>query len=274
LLVTTAVSGPAAGTLVKVTVSEFTVEAVTVPAPELNATLLFPAVGLNPKPSIVNVDGLGGMEFVFGVTTGKTVATWTGAPLLASFVVTVAVSEPETSPLRLVTVSCVLVAAVTVPVAPLLKATRLLAAVVEKPVPLIVIDDASAARLAVLEVTVGGIVIVVVAAGALSTCAVTLDTPPVEPAVKVEVAWRLAILESVGLTLPKEPPSNVIGKPFITVGLIVVPDEFLLKSAVSVEVPPSATEVGSAVKTRSMRGSLWTWAAAACLTVCPLGKSS
>ena len=79
--------------------------------------------------------------------------------------------------MRLVTVNCVLVAVVTLPVAPPLKATTLLPAVVENPVPAMVIDDAFAARLAVLEVTVGVTVTAAVAAGALSTCAVVVETP-------------------------------------------------------------------------------------------------
>jgi hypothetical protein len=52
-------------------------------------------------------------------------------------------------------VSVVAVAAVTVPTAPLLKTTRLLAATVEKPNPEIVIVVAVMARLAVLAVTTG-----------------------------------------------------------------------------------------------------------------------
>lgn len=52
-------------------------------------------------------------------------------------------------------VSVVAVATVTVPTAPLLKTTRLLAATVEKPNPVIVIVVAVIARLAVLTVTTG-----------------------------------------------------------------------------------------------------------------------
>jgi len=54
-----------------------------------------------------------------------------------------------------VTVSEVVVAAVTVPTAPLLKATVLFAAVALKPVPVMVTVDAFAARLLVELVTVG-----------------------------------------------------------------------------------------------------------------------
>ena len=54
-----------------------------------------------------------------------------------------------------VIVNVVAVAAVTVPIAPLLKTTLLLAATVEKPKPVIVIVVAVMARLAVLTVTTG-----------------------------------------------------------------------------------------------------------------------
>ena len=152
-----------------------------------------------------------------------------------------------------VTVSEFALAAVTLP-APELKTTLLLPGVELKPVPLIVIEVALAARLAVFKVTVGAIVTVAVAAGALSTCPLSVERPAVEPAVKVDVAWRLAIVPVVGATLPNGSLANVAVNPFITVGLIVVPTEFLLKSAVSVELPPALTEEGAAVSTRSMRG--------------------
>ena len=75
------------------------------------------------------------------VTTGATVATCTALPLLTPSTVTLAFRAvpPVTllSPVRL-TVRLVLVAAVTVPVTPLLKVTVSLAAVVSKAEPLIV----------------------------------------------------------------------------------------------------------------------------------------
>ena len=65
-------------------------------------------------------------------------------------VVTVAVKVPAQGCLEYVTVSAVAVAVVTVPIAPLLKTTVLLAAVVLKPLPLIVIDVALANAVLVL----------------------------------------------------------------------------------------------------------------------------
>ena len=71
-------------------------------------------------------------------------------------VVTIAVRLPaSTGVVENAIVSVVAVAAVTVPTAPLLNATVLLAAVVSKPKPLIVSVAALAARLSVLLVTTG-----------------------------------------------------------------------------------------------------------------------
>ena len=78
-----------------------------------------------------------------------TVATCTAAPLLTPLVVTEAFKVPALNPASEVTVSCVLVAAVTVPVAPPEKLTKLLPGVVENPKPLIVIDVAVVRRFAV-----------------------------------------------------------------------------------------------------------------------------
>ena len=72
-----------------------------------------------------------------------------------------------------VTVSEVAVAAVTVPTAPLLKTTVLLAAVGSKPKPLMVIVVALAARLAVLLVTTGVTVATWTAAPLLTPSVVT-----------------------------------------------------------------------------------------------------
>lgn len=78
------------------------------------------------------------------------------APLLTVLVVTTAVNSPaEAGLVENVTVSEVAEAVVTVPIAPLLKTTLLLAAVGLKPKPLIVIVAALAARLEVLLVTTG-----------------------------------------------------------------------------------------------------------------------
>ncbi len=91
------------------------------------------------------------------VTTGVTVATCTAVPLLILSVrhdggQAAGGGRPVGGEF---TVSEVAVAAVTVPTAPSLKATVLLAAVVSKPKPLMVIVVALAARLAVLLVTTG-----------------------------------------------------------------------------------------------------------------------
>lgn len=75
--VTTAVRLPAVcGLVVKVTVKDEDVAAVTVPtAPLSNETLLFAAVGLNAVPAIVMVDALAARPVVLLVTTGRIAAT-------------------------------------------------------------------------------------------------------------------------------------------------------------------------------------------------------
>lgn len=135
-MVTTAVRLPAAAGLKEnVTVRAVVVAAVTVPiAPLSRATELFAGVASKPKPLITNVAALTAMLAVLLVTTGITVATSTAAPLLILFVVTTAVRLPAVSGrVERVIVSDVAVASVTVPNAPLLKTTVLLAAVVSKP---------------------------------------------------------------------------------------------------------------------------------------------
>jgi hypothetical protein len=83
-------------------------------------------------------------------------ATWTASPLVSRFVVRIAVNAPvDVGRVEKVIVRVVAVAAVTVPMAPLLKTTLLLAAIVEKPNPVIVIVFAVIERLAVLTVTTG-----------------------------------------------------------------------------------------------------------------------
>ncbi len=128
---------------------------VTVPvAPPLKETVLLPAVLEKPKPWMVRLVALAARLAVLDVTTGITLATCT-VELLKPLTLTEAVRLPTTRPLRLVTVNCVLLAEVTVPVAPPLKETVLLPAVLEKPKPWMVRLVAFAARLIVLEVTVG-----------------------------------------------------------------------------------------------------------------------
>ena len=143
--------------MLKVTVSEVALAPVTVPAaPLLKTTVLLPGVVLKPKPLIVTVPALAAMLELLEVTTGTTVPTWTAEPLPAPSVVTTAVRLPSAAGLvPNVTVSDVAVADVTVPVAPLLKTTVLLAGVVSKPAPLIMIVVALMGRVAVLLVTAG-----------------------------------------------------------------------------------------------------------------------
>ncbi len=130
---------------------------VTTPtAPLLSVTRFSAAVVENPKPLIVTVVALAAESVVALVTTGVTVATPMAAPLLTEFVVTTAVSSPaDVGLVENVTVSEVAVAAVTVPAAPLLNTTLLLAAVALNPNPLMVTVLALAARFDVLVVTTG-----------------------------------------------------------------------------------------------------------------------
>ena len=87
--------------------------------------------------------------------TGTRVATCTAFPLFTPLTVTTAVKVPAVGLVENETVRAVAVADETVPTAPLLKATVLLAAVVSKPNPLIVIVFAVKASFAVLDVTTG-----------------------------------------------------------------------------------------------------------------------
>jgi ABC-type glucose/galactose transport system permease subunit len=119
------------------------------------------------------------------------VATCTAAPLLTLFVVTDALSVPAVRPAREVTVNCVVVAVVTVPVVPPENVTTLFPAVGEKPVPVIVIVVAVIGSAAAFNVTVGWTVTDALAV-ALSTCAEVLLTPAVAPAVNVVAAVPVA----------------------------------------------------------------------------------
>ena len=84
-----------------------------------------------------------------------TLATCVGPVLLTPETVTLALSAPsEVGCVLKVTVNCVVVAAVTVPTAPLLKVTVLLAGVVEKPVPAMFSVVVLCTRSAVLGVIV------------------------------------------------------------------------------------------------------------------------
>ncbi len=104
---------------------------------------------------MVSVPALAKAALVLTVATGRTVAIWTADPLLNVLTVTTAVRLPAVGLVENVTVSDVAVALVTVPTAPLLKVTVLLAAVVLKPNPAITTVLAVSARFVVAAVTTG-----------------------------------------------------------------------------------------------------------------------
>ncbi len=153
-----------------------------------------------------------GRSVVALVTTGATVATCVGDPLLAEFVVTTAVKLPAAVGLVVrLTVKVVSVALVTFPTAPLLNVTRLFAAVGSKPTPLIVSVVASAFSLSEELPTTTGTT--------LATCtAVTpLAMPPeVTIAVKLPPVCGFVVkltVNSVGsaaVTTPIAPLLNTI----------------------------------------------------------------
>ena len=160
-VVTRAVRLPAvAGLVAKVTVIEVALAAVTSPtAPLLSVTLLLAAVLSKPKPFMTKVPTLAPRLAILLVTTGMTVATFKAEPLLRLFVVTTAVRLPAVvGDVESVMVNRVEVAVVTVPTAPSLNTTMLLAAMGSKPNPLMVKVVALAAKLALLVVTTGTIV--------------------------------------------------------------------------------------------------------------------
>jgi hypothetical protein len=145
------------GLVESVTVRTVAVAVVTVPtAPLLKVTVLLAAVVSNPKPLIVMVEALAATLAVLEVKTGCTVATCTAEPLATLLTVTIAVKFPTDVGLVVrVTVSDVVVAAATVPTAPLLNTTVFEFAVALKPAPAITIVAALIAKPAVLLVTTG-----------------------------------------------------------------------------------------------------------------------
>ena len=135
-ILTIAVNGPAAGLVERDIVKAVAVAEVTVPtAPLLNATVLLAAVVSNPVPLMVIVAALAARFAVAAVSVGLTTATLTAAPLAIEFVVTTAVKFPAEGCVPSVTVKEVAVADATVPTAPLLKTTVLLAATASKARP-------------------------------------------------------------------------------------------------------------------------------------------
>jgi hypothetical protein len=221
LVVTTAVRFPAVvGFVEKVTVSAVLVAVVTVPtAPLLRTTVLFAAVVLKPKPLIVNVAALAARFVVLLVITGITVATWTAAPLLTLFVVITAVKLPASDgPVESVTVNEVAVAEVTVPTAPLLNTTVLLAAVVSKPAPAIVKDVALAAKASVSIVATGITLATCTADPLVSEFVVTtaVKEPTAAGVVENVTVSAVALAE---VTVPTAPLLNVT-----VLSLVVVPN--------------------------------------------------
>ena len=209
-VVTTAVRLPtAAGGVVKSTVSEVAVAAVTVPAaPSLNATVLLAAVVEKFAPDMTMAGALITRFAVFGVTVGAAtmLATCTAPLEPMPVTVTLAVRLPRVVGWVVkVTVSEVVVAAVTVPAAPSLNATVLPAAVDEKFAPEMVTAGALTARFAVLIVTVGAMAMV-------ATCTGPLDPPNTETlAVKLPTAagWVVKVTVSevvvAAVTVPAAP---------------------------------------------------------------------
>lgn len=156
-VVTTAVRLPAVvGVVENVTVSDVVVAEVTVPiAPRSKMTVLFAAVGSKLLPLIVTVVPLAARLVVVNVTTGDTVATGVAALLNAPVVTTMVRGPPMFGNAANVTLSDVVVAAVIIPTAPLLKAMELLVIVESKPKPAIVRVVVPVANAVVLDVTLG-----------------------------------------------------------------------------------------------------------------------
>ena len=211
LVVTTAVRLPRdVGFVVKVTVSVVRVADETVPtAPLLNTTVLRPAIGSNPNPLTFIVEDVGDMLATLVVMTGLTIATCTAAPLTTALVVTIAVTLPAVFGLTVyVTVSEVDVAAVTVPVAPLLNTTLLRDAIASKPKPLIVTMLVEIPARKVLLVTTGTTV-------ATWTAAMLVRVPVVTRAVRLVVEVGFVLSETVSevavaaVTVPTAPPLRV-----------------------------------------------------------------
>ena len=212
MVVATAVKLPAVlGPVLILTVKAVAVAAVTVPtAPLLNRTVLLAGVvASKPKPLMVSVAALAARLLVLLVTTGLTVATCTAEPLLRLLLVTIAVNPPiVVGFVPNVTVIEVAVAAVTVPTAPLLKTTVLLAAVGSKPKPAITTVAALAAKLATLRVTSG-------VTEATCTAEPLVRLLVVTTAVKLPADVGLVVSETVSkvavaaVTVPTAPLLNV-----------------------------------------------------------------
>ena len=156
---------PALGLVLIVTVSDVAVDAVTVPtAPLLKVTVFWLGVVLKPVPAMVMDAALAEWLAELDVTDGAvelatTCASWTAVPLETLLVVTEPFKVPAAVGLLVrSTVSEVVDAAVTLPMAAPTKATVLLLATGLKPKPLITRLVPLRARLLVLVVTTGFIV--------------------------------------------------------------------------------------------------------------------
>ena len=159
----------------------------------------------NPKPLIVIVEALARRFEVLLVTTGLTVATCTPEPLPRLFVVMTAVKLPIVSgDVSNPTVIDVAVDEITVPTAPLLNTTELLAAVVSKPRPAITTVAAFAARLAVLLVTTGVMAATCVALPLFWLFVVTIAVklPAVEGFVENDTTIDVGVAEVMVPTAP------------------------------------------------------------------------
>ena len=189
-------------------------------APLLNTTvLLAPEFEVSKsKPRMVIELEFAARLLALCSTTGATVATCTAEPLLTPLVVTVAVRLPTALGIvEIDTVSAVAVAFVTVPTAPLLKATVLLAAVVLKPLPLIVSVAAFAARLAVLAVTAGAIL----ATSTDEPLAPSVVTTAIKGAVAAGGVLKVTVSE-VGVAAVTLPTGVVVPSLKVTVSLAAV----------------------------------------------------
>lgn len=183
---------------------------VTVPtAPLLKVTRFSSTMELKPKPLMTTVEVFAAKSAVLLVITGFTVATFTGAPLLALLEVTTTVRSPADSGFVVkVTVKDVAVAAVTVPAAPLLKTTVVLAVLVSKPKPSMVIVSALANKSSLLVVMTGTTV---------ATCTGEPLSTPLIATVAVKLPAVAGGVESVMLSIVAVAESTVPTAPLLKV---------------------------------------------------------
>ena len=234
--VTTAVRSPAvAGVLPTVageneTVSLIGVAAVTVPTPLLNSIVLFASVvASKPKPLISSVPSAARLV-ALAVTTGTTVATLAAAvPTKFPVVKTWAVKSPTAVGLTVnATVSDVLVLAVTVPTAPLLKLTVLLLGVELKPTPVITTWLALMASGLLLIATVG----------------ITLATPTAVP-LDIELLVTTAVRLPTEVGAPSKVTVSDVAVAVVTVPVAPLFNTILLFAGVGSNPKPLITKVAA-----------------------------